>query len=81
MDIENIRSNLDEEAIILDDLDDCILGYSTDGILIYSYDRMIQYFCDHGMDEFDAIEWVNFNILGLTNNGAGFIVCIENQNM
>ena len=76
MNIEYITECLTEGAIILDGLDGCILGYSDTGLLIYSYDKLIESFCADGMSQEEAYEWVDYNILGLLGNGEGFIICL-----
>lgn len=65
-------------AIVLDGLDDCILGYSQDGVLIYSYKRMVEHFINSdGMLDEDAVEWIDYNVMGLLPNGRGFVICFE----
>lgn len=77
-DITEIVENLHEEALILEGLDDCILGYSEDGILIYSYTRMIDHFTEEdGMTVDEAAEWIDYNVMGLMPNGMGFIMCYD----
>lgn len=77
MNIEDIRDFLDDEAIILDGLDEAIIGHSDDGILIYSYQILEDLFCKQGMEREEASEWISYNILGLKGNGAGFIMCFQ----
>ena len=77
-DITEIAENLHDEALVLEGLDDCILGYSEDGILIYSHAKMVDHFIEiEGMSEEEALEWIDFNVLGLMPNGLGFIMCYE----
>ena len=68
---------LNDNAIVLEgeDLDDAILGTSEDGILIYNYDSLIDAFEKQGMDTDEAREWIDFNVLPLMGQGAGFIMC------
>ena len=74
--IEEIRHLLDDEAIILDGLDEAIMGYSQDGLLIYGYDLMLNLFMKQNeWTQLEAEEWIDFNVLGLLNNGLGFVVC------
>jgi len=74
--IEEIRHLLDDEAIILDGLDEAIMGYSQDGLLIYGYDLMLDLFMKQNeWTQLEAEEWIDFNVLGLLNNGLGFVVC------
>jgi hypothetical protein len=42
--IDEIQHLLDDEAIILDGLDEAIMGYSQDGLLIYGYELMLDLF-------------------------------------
>ena len=77
-DITEIAENLHDEALVLEGLDECILGYSEDGILIYSYTRMIDHFTEeHGMEEEEAAEFIDYNIMGLMPNGMGFVMCYD----
>lgn len=77
-DITEIAENLHDEALVLEGLDECILGYSEDGILIYSYTRMIDHFTEEdGMTEEQAVEWIDYNVMGLMPNGMGFIMCYD----
>jgi len=74
--IEEIRHLLDDGAIILDGLDEAIMGYSQDGLLIYGYDLMLDLFMKQNeWTQLEAEEWIDFNVLGLLNNGLGFVVC------
>jgi hypothetical protein len=65
---------LKDGALILGGLDECVIGYSSDGVLIYDYEMMVDKFVEDDMDHEEAIEWIDYNILGLIHNGAGFIV-------
>jgi hypothetical protein len=62
----NIRYRITETypgAIFWDNLDIAIIGVSTDGRVVYSMERMLEYFQSTGMSEEESIEWVDFNIL------------------
>jgi|7_EtaG_2_1085326.scaffolds.fasta_scaffold07826_8 hypothetical protein len=72
--IESVRELLDPEALILDGLDDAAVGRSDCGKVVYDYDKMISIFEGQGMSVKDAVEWIDFNVLGVQCNGAGFIV-------
>ena len=74
--IDEIQHLLDDEAIILDGLDEAIMGYSQDGLLIYGYELMLDIFMkQNDWTQLEAEEWIDFNVLGLLNNGLGFVVC------
>ena len=60
-----------EEALLMEpraEYDECIVGIGYrfhDGPLaIYSVERVLSVLQDDGMDEEDAIEWFDFNIIG-----------------
>ena len=38
---------------------------------------MLDHFQKHGMTREESIEWVDFNVLPLTGQGAGFVLCYE----
>jgi hypothetical protein len=70
-----------EDAIQFDGLDYAIVGTSHDGYYVYDYDRMIQCFiADSDMNEDEAIEWIDYNVLG-TNAGKGFIILYSNESI
>ena len=58
------------DAILLEppEMDVAILGVveqcGKEPVALYSYDRLVKYFVDGGMDQEDAEEWVSVNILG-----------------
>jgi hypothetical protein len=61
----NIRKEIalhNEEAVMWDGLDDAIVGISDNGNVIYDILKMVE-IMSNTMDEDDAVEWVNFNIL------------------
>ena len=63
----NIRDRIREtypETIFWDELDTAIIGVSTEGRVVYSMERMLEYFQSTGMNEEESIEYVDFNILG-----------------
>ena len=64
-------------ALVLDGLDEAIVGASDCGRLIYDYQKMIQIFIGHGMTPEEAEEWISFNVMGVQCNGAGFIMMYD----
>ena len=71
---EDFEEFLNPEAMILEGLNDCILGV-VDGVLCYSYTRLIEHFVHDGMSHEEATEWVDFNILGLHPSIDRFLIC------
>lgn len=67
MEVQEVRewvSNRNEEAIFWDYLDECIIGMSFEGKVIYSIPLMVDHFMQEGMDEEEAMEHISYNILG-----------------
>ena len=54
-----------EETILFDNLDDCIVGITTNDQVIYDYELLIKHFIVDGMTEEEAVEWIDYNIIGL----------------
>ena len=54
-----------DEAIKFDGLDDCIIGIDQRGFLVYSYNKMIAHFEGDGMSTDEAIEYIDFNVVGI----------------
>ena len=72
--VNAIRELLTEGALILEGLDDAIVGYSDGGLLIYDYEKTVEHFVEDRMTREEAVEWVDFNVLGLQGNGEGFVM-------
>lgn len=53
-----------QEAILWDDCDDAIIGITPEGKAVYSIEKLWKIFISEGMTEEEAIEWVDYNILG-----------------
>mgnify|MGYP003633826500 CR=1 FL=1 len=71
-------SNLLDDALILDGLEEAIAGESDCGRLIYDHTKMLTLFMKRdGMTEEEAIEWIDFNVMGVQPNGAGFIMMYD----
>jgi hypothetical protein len=67
-----------EEAIQFDGLDYAIIGTTHEGYFVYDYDRMIECFVEGGMTLEDAVEWIDFNVIGI-NAGKGFVILYSNE--
>lgn len=72
-----IREELPEEALILGDMfmsyDNSIVGVTTDGRVVYDYDKMIEELMqDEEWSYEDAAEWISYNtIRSLPYGGPG----------
>ena len=75
-----LGSMLKDGALILDGLDDAIAGVSDDGILIYDHNKMVKVFEKQGMTVEEAVEWIDYNVMGVQGNGEGFIMMYEHLN-
>ena len=63
--LEKITEN-NPEAIIWDDLDDAIIGHTTDFLAVYDIGKLSECLIKNNPDctEEDALEWIDYNILG-----------------
>jgi hypothetical protein len=60
--IENYQ---DEEILKADGFDDAVIGIDTNSMrLIYSVQKCIEVLREEGMDEIDAVEYFEYNVLG-----------------
>lgn len=71
--IEEYLQKADPEAIIFDGLDLAIVGFDHRGLMVYDYNKMVNIFIADGMTWEEAVEWVDYNVIG-TNAGHGFTV-------
>lgn len=76
----DLRALLPEEAVVFDNYayDNSIIGVSTDGRVVYSYEKMIQeLMSDEGLSEMEAIEWIDYNTIRVIPYGGEFapIIC------
>ena len=72
---------LQKGALILHGLDNAIAGESDCGRLIYDYNKMLRIFIREGMSQDEAIEWIDYNVMGVQCNGKGFIVLYDHDDM
>ena len=54
-----------DDAIKFTGLDDCITGRDQRGFLVYSYDKMIAHFEKDGMSIEEAMEYIDYNVVGI----------------
>jgi len=71
--------SLEKEAIVLHGLNDAIAGASDCGRLIYDYKKVVSIFEKEGMTQEEAIEWIDYNVMGVQCNGAGFIMMYDKE--
>ena len=65
--VEQLKETIGEynpEALFADGHDHAIMGYSSDGRVVYSADQIICGLMNGGMTEEDAVEYFHFNIEG-----------------
>lgn len=65
---------LSEAAVVLTGLDEAVMGYADPGILVYSYNQVVDHFANQGMTFEEAGDWVAFNVMGLQATGDGFVM-------
>lgn len=57
-----------EETMLLDGYDDCLEGmcirFGQEPVAIYSYEKVIAKLMSEGLDEVDAQEWFDYNMIG-----------------
>ena len=75
--ISEVIANIEKGAVILDGLDDCIVGVTSNNTLIYSYIQMIKHFMFCGLSQTEAIEWIEFNVIPLEQQNLGFVTLYE----
>ena len=72
---KEIREELPEEAIVFDNMsyDNSIVGVTTDGRVVYDYDKMIEELMhDEEWSYEDAVEWIEYNtVRSLPYGGPG----------
>lgn len=71
--IEEYLNNADPEAIVFDGLDLAIVGFDHNGLMVYDHQKMVNIFIADGMTEDEAIEWIDYNVIG-TMGGQGFTI-------
>jgi hypothetical protein len=57
-----------EGAVVFDGCDEAIVGYASrinlEPVVVYSYQLLVGAFIKQGMTEDEAIDWVDYNIVG-----------------
>lgn len=79
--ITDMEDMLAEDAMQLDGLNDAIIGVSTQGYIIYSYWKIVEKFMsDDGMTDEEALEFTDYNVVGLDGNG-NWIIMYEKEDI
>ena len=63
---QQLRAELPEDAIFFDDMsyDGSIVGVTTEGRVVYSYDKMVEELMqDEEWSYEDAVEWIDYNTI------------------
>ena len=61
-----LRAEIPEDAIVFDNMsyDGSIVGVTTDGRVVYDYDKMIEeLMVDEGWSYEEAAEWIDYNTI------------------
>jgi hypothetical protein len=63
---QQLRAELPEDAIVFDNMsyDGSIVGVTTDGRVVYDYDKMVEELMDdEGWSYEEAIDWIDYNTI------------------
>ena len=74
------RELLSKEALVLTGWDEAVVGYTDPGVLVYSYNKLVDLVLAQWTDDLDredAYEYIALNILGVQDNGDGFAMLYE----
>ena len=71
-----LQEYLAEDCLKLDGLNEAIVGVTSLGYLVYDYEKIIEVFTKEpsNMEYDEAIEFVDYNVLGLEGNGNWIIM-------
>ena len=69
-----LQEYLAEDCLKLDGLNEAIVGVTSQGYLVYDYEKIIEVFMKQGMENDEAIEFFDYNVLGLEGNGNWVIM-------
>lgn len=60
-----LEDHPDEEFLLADGFEEAIVGYEITSMkIIYDYNKMVEILVRDGLDEIDAIEYLDYNVLG-----------------
>ena len=71
-----LQEYLAEDCLKLDGLNEAIVGVTSQGYLVYDYEKIIKVFMKEpsNMEYDEAIEFFDYNVLGLEGNGNWVIM-------
>ena len=74
--LSELQEYLAEDCMKLDGLNEAIVGVSSQGYLVYDYYKIVDVFTKepHGMEYDEAIEFTEYNVMGLEGNGNWIIM-------
>tara|TARA_R100000655_G_scaffold107007_1_gene156896 strand:+ start:1957 stop:2205 length:249 start_codon:yes stop_codon:yes gene_type:complete len=71
------QEQLTKDAVILTGLSDAIMGYTDPGVLVYSYQKLVDCLIKDGMSREEAYDWIAYNILPLASKDDGFVMLYD----
>jgi hypothetical protein len=71
-----LQEYLAEDCLKLDGLNEAIVGVTSQGYLVYDYEKIIEVFMKEpsNMEYDEAVEFFDYNVLGLEGNGNWIIM-------
>ena len=71
-----LQEYLADDCLKLDGLNEAIVGVTSQGYLVYDYEKIIEVFMKEpsNMEYDEAIEFFDYNVLGLEGNGNWVIM-------
>jgi hypothetical protein len=81
MDYVKEVAELNPQAVVIDEYDDCIIGISSSWLLVYSQQRILDQLVEREeMTEEDAIEYYAYNIIrSLPHAGEHAPIIVEHE--
>jgi len=61
---EDILYYASNSALTADGFDEAIIGVTTKGLVVYDYDKCVEVLMKEGMEEIEAVEHLEFNVVG-----------------
>ena len=61
---EDILDYASNTALTADGFDKAIIGVTTQGLVVYDYNKCVEVLMKEGMEEDEAVEHLDFNVVG-----------------